>query len=121
MIRVKFLFVEGCPASGPTLKLLRQVIRDMGVPARVKIVRLVDPDSAREQRFLGSPSIRIDGRDLEGGEPGEATLYGCGCRLYREQEPGMPTGTPSRKLIARALLAAQLKKIRQRSMPLPIQ
>lgn len=50
-----------------------------------------DDEQAQRERFLGSPTIRVDGRDIE---PGAAarTDYGLKCRIY--QTPAGLSGLP---------------------------
>jgi hypothetical protein len=43
------------------------------------------PTQAEEERFLGSPSVRVEGVDIEPGA-GERTDFGLKCRLYRTSE-----------------------------------
>ena len=52
---------------------------------------------------MGSPSIRIDGVDLEGREAEETQGYGWRCRYYQQSEPGQPKGVPARELIRERL------------------
>ena len=53
------------------------------------------------QRFLGSPTIQIDGIDLEGPSAQDAGV-GFGCRVYNEG--GELRGWPSKEQIRNALL-----------------
>ena len=61
-------------------------------------------EDAERERFLGSPSVRIDGRDIEPGT-GQRTDYGLKCRLYRTED-GMRGQPPEEWVLA--ALARQL-------------
>ena len=64
---VEVLTFEGCPHAEPALKLVKRVLADSGVGATVRRVDVPDADAAAAQRFLGSPTIRVNGRDIEPG------------------------------------------------------
>ena len=94
-MRVEILYFEGCPHHRPTVELVKAVVRDRAVVADVEEVEVRDQAEAERLRFLGSPSIRIDGIDIEGGASG--TTYGLSCRLYGA------SGIPPRAQIEAAL------------------
>ena len=61
---VELLWWEGCPSHPEALTELERILREEGVPADVTRVEIEDDDQARRERFPGSPTIRIDGRDI---------------------------------------------------------
>jgi arsenate reductase (thioredoxin) len=95
MPRVEVLFFEGCPHAGPARELVDEVVGALAPGSVVVPVRVETEEDAQRERFLGSPSVRIDGRDLEGRE---ATAPALCCRVY---EGG---GVPPRWLVEAALL-----------------
>ena len=62
--------------------------------------RVETPEEAEQVRFLGSPSVRVDGRDIEPGAESR-TDFGMTCRLYRS--PAGRSGVPPHEWIERAL------------------
>jgi hypothetical protein len=66
-MRIRVLDFKGCPNHEPTLRLLRQVVDEIGVEAELEIIEVRDNEHARELRFLGSPTVLIDGDDIEPG------------------------------------------------------
>ena len=62
--------------------------------------RVETPEEAEAVRFLGSPSVRVDGRDIEPGAESR-TDFGMKCRLYRS--PTGRSGVPPHEWIERAL------------------
>jgi hypothetical protein len=79
---VEVLTFKGCPHAEAALELVERLIAESGVRATVRRVDVPDSDAAAAQRFLGSPTIRVNGRDIEPGV-GEPHQYGLSCRVYR--------------------------------------
>lgn len=103
MIQVEFLYFTDCPGHEPAWLLLDEVLKAAGVQAHVERIEVADPSEVEVHRFLGSPSIRINGVDLEGTEAERAAGYGWRCRFYEEWEPGQTRAVPNRDLIRRRL------------------
>lgn len=99
MIRVDVLFFEGCPNHEPTVELARRVVADLGLEAVVREVPVESPEDAEARRFLGSPSVRVNGRDVEPGAE-ERSGYALSCRMYGEG------GVPPRDWLVAALEGA---------------
>ena len=81
MITVEVLFFPGCPNHEPTVQLAREVATSVGVSAEILEVEIESADQAEALRFLGSPSVRINGRDIEPGADGRSD-FAYGCRVY---------------------------------------
>ena len=102
-IAVEVLCVAGCPHCQTLLGGVEALLADAGLPARVELRRVRSSAEARALRFLGSPTLRVDGRDVE--PTAELrTDYGIGCRLYWSD--GAASGRPRDALVLRALQAA---------------
>jgi hypothetical protein len=79
--RVELLFWDGCPSHPQALADLRAAMEQVGLDPDTVLVREVDTDQrAERERFVGSPTIRIDGEDVE--PPGDEPV-GLTCRVYR--------------------------------------
>jgi hypothetical protein len=63
---IEILYTEGCANAGPTGSLVEEVAGDLVPGAQVQRVLVRDPPHARELRFPGSPTVRVDGADIEG-------------------------------------------------------
>ena len=99
-MRIEFLYWEDCPSHAEALARLRQVIADEGVSADLDVIRVDSHEDAERLRFPGSPTIRIDGEDLQPeGVQGQAMLT---CRTYRT-EMGRLSPLPTATMIRRAL------------------
>jgi hypothetical protein len=82
IVRVEILALEDCPYLEPTVTLVQRAISETGVAARIELVVVTNEPQARIRRFLGSPTVRVDGLDVE---PGASDIddFGVGGRLYR--------------------------------------
>lgn len=91
-VEVELLYWSGCPSHPRALAELREVMAQEGLDADAIVVREIDSDEqARRERFVGSPTIRIDGWDVRPPEPGEP--YGLTCRIYHRRD-GRVSPTP---------------------------
>lgn len=106
-MKVEVLFLEGCPNHAPTTALVREALQLRGVTAEVTEVEIFSAQQAAELRFLGSPTVRINGTDIEP-EARKSTAYAFGCRTYTDQ--GARSGTPSRVTLMRAIDAIDESK-----------
>lgn len=98
-MKIEILYLSGCPNHLPALDRLRVVLDQEGIPAEVAEIEVKDEPSARALGFLGSPSIRVNGLDVEpGSRTGRPT--GLACRRY-------PGGLPSEEMIRAALKEAR--------------
>ena len=91
-MRIELLWWEGCPSHPAALEQLREVLREEGEdPESVELREVKTDEQAREERFFGSPTIRIDGEDVV--PPQEGAPVGLSCRVYRTRD-GRPTPIP---------------------------
>ena len=79
---IEVLYVQDCPHYPATLALVERIQADLGIDAELRTSRIVDQAAAEQARFPGSPTVRVDGRDVEPGSE-SATEFIVGCRLYR--------------------------------------
>jgi hypothetical protein len=105
--RVELLWWEGCPSTERALSDLRSALSDLGLdPDSVQLREVRTDAEAAQQRFPGSPTILIDGTDLQ--PTGEHEPGGLTCRLYRRRDGRIsPTPDPDdvRDALRRALAA----------------
>lgn len=97
---IELLFFEGCPNHEMFLPQLRALLDDLGIRDPIRTIEVPTEDAARAHRFLGSPSLRIDGKDVEPGAD-ERDDYGLQCRLYRT--PDGARGAPADQWVRDAL------------------
>lgn len=81
LIRVEVLFFHGCPNLELATSRARQAIEHAAPEAELHLVRLDDEADAVARGFLGSPTVRVDGRDVDGSAAAR-TDFGFQCRVY---------------------------------------
>ena len=101
-VEIEFLYFEGCLGRRKARPLLEEVLAEEGIIAPVREIRIEDHDDAVAHRFQGSPTIRIDGRDIV--EQADAD-YDLRCRVYWVN--GRPQDFPSKEMIRAAVSAAR--------------
>lgn len=99
-MKVEVLYFKGCPNHLPTVKRVRETLHKMGLDDEIREIEVDSQDRAEATAFLGSPSVRIDGVDVEPSARG-IKAFGLTCRTYIED--GTRTGLPSRELISTAI------------------
>src|SRR3954466_877037 len=78
---IEVLYFDGCPHHEPLLAQLRTLIAELQLDARIHRKRVDSVKAAKTQRFLGSPTVRINGHDVDP-TAAQRTDYGLKCRLY---------------------------------------
>ncbi len=98
-MRIEILYFDGCPNVTTTVERLKSVLAESGLDHPITSVRVGDRAAAQSTGFLGSPTIRINGVDIEPSARSRKD-FGLMCRRYAGD------GTPSEALIRRAIAEA---------------
>jgi hypothetical protein len=100
---VELLYFDGCPNYVAARETVMAVAAEIDVSPDLRLVEVESPEAAERLRFLGSPTIRVEGKDVEPGAE-ERTEFQYACRLYRT--PLGFSGTPDPDWVRQALLSA---------------
>jgi hypothetical protein len=102
--RVEILYFDGCPNYHVTRELVERVAAEFALPAQPELIEVPSGEAARTMRFLGSPTVRVDGRDVEPGAV-DRTEYVRACRVYRGAHgfSGQPDEGWVREALAKAV------------------
>ncbi|MGI9075449.1 MAG: DF family (seleno)protein [Bryobacteraceae bacterium] len=98
-MRIEVLFFEGCPNYVPALDRLKTVLQKEGLPAEISEIEVKDESAAKALKFFGSPTIRVNGLDIEA-DSRNVEERGFACRRYSG-------GLPSEEMIRTALKEAR--------------
>ena len=105
-MRIELLYFDGCPSHDALVPRLDDLLAQEGIDARVEQRRVTSEDAAVAERFLGSPTLRVDGVDVD---PSAAARddFGLRCRLYATGD-GL-RGVPDDRWIRAALQRARVR------------
>lgn len=103
-MKVEVLYFDGCPNHEALLPRLRELLAAAGKGVQIELVRIEDADVAERERFLGSPTVRIDGEDVEPGAD-QRSDFGLKCRLFAT--PDGLQGMPADDWVLAAMARAQ--------------
>ncbi len=79
--RLELLWWEGCPSTQDALAMLRKAAASLGVdPGSIEVREIESEEDAKGAEFVGSPTIRVDGADVQ---PPRDEPVGLTCRVYR--------------------------------------
>jgi hypothetical protein len=95
-MKVEVLYFEGCPNHKPAVERVQSLIKQQGIDAEVSEIEVPDGEAAAKiVGFLGSPTIRVNGLDIDPASR-TATETSFACRRYSG-------GLPSEDMIRAAL------------------
>ena len=77
---IEVLFFDGCPNHEPTMNLAREVLSELGLEAEIREVPVETPEDDETHRFVGSPTVRVNGRDIEP-DARQRTDLAVSCRM----------------------------------------
>jgi len=100
-MKIELLYFEGCPNHVPAMEILREILDSLGREEQIHDVKVRTQAEAEAIRFVGSPSIRINGFDIEPWAR-SAKGFGLSCRTYVNGSRN--SGVPSREVLRRAIM-----------------
>jgi hypothetical protein len=75
--QVRVLYTDGCPNASTVIDIIERVANDSGIPVIVDRVLVTSQEQAMKLRCLGSPTIQINGLDIDPFARGSAA-FGLG-------------------------------------------
>jgi hypothetical protein len=99
-VDVELLYWDGCPSYPEARELLADVLADRGIEAEIRMRHVATDSEALALGFPGSPTIRIDGRDVDA--RGADSPPALTCRVYYLPD-GRVSPIPSREDLEAAL------------------
>lgn len=101
-MKIEVLYVRDCPSHRTAVELVEGVLASRGLTEKIEEVLVSNQRMAVDLKFPGSPTIRINGRDVAAESPaGQA--FALSCRLYAGSEQ---LGLPPAEVVRRAVIEA---------------
>ena len=101
-MRIEVLYVPGCPNYQPTLERVKGVLTSESVADQIRDVPVSTEAEAEALLFPGSPTVRVNGKDVE---TKLTASPGLACRLYSNGK-----GIPPEDLVRSAIMEAKQKE-----------
>ena len=79
---VEILYFDGCPNHHLAVALVERISDELGLEPEIRLVAVTDAEAAKQLRFLGSPTIRVGGRDVDP-HTKDRDDYALSCRVFR--------------------------------------
>jgi hypothetical protein len=98
-MRIEVLYVPGCPNYEPTVGRVEKVLASESLAEHVHSVPVRTEAKAMSLQFPGSPTVRVNGRDVE---PNTIIVPGLACRIYPNG-----TGIPPEEIVRAAISEAK--------------
>ena len=107
-LKIEYLWWADCPSHEAGYALLTQALLAEGVAPEIVSIEVTSDEEAQRHRFIGSPTIRLDGLDVDPlpESTGASSPYALSCRAYRREDgriAPLPTLDFLRAAIRRAL------------------
>jgi hypothetical protein len=99
-VRIELLYWDGCPSYPEARTLLEDVLASRGIEAPIVMRHVGTHEEAKELRFPGSPTIRVDGRDVD--PAGADARPALTCRIYHLPD-GRVSPVPTREQLEAAV------------------
>lgn len=96
---IEVLYVPDCPHYQATMERIETVLSSESLPDRPHGVAVSTDEEAKSLKFPGSPTVRVNGRDID---PSATTHIGLACRIY-----GNGSGVPAEPMLRAAILRAK--------------
>lgn len=100
MIMIDIFYTNGCEGYTPAFDNLNSVLEKAGVKCRLEVHTLVNDNDAEKWKVIGSPSIHVNGKDVEK-DVRDSEDYSVKCRTYREGAKTL--NAPSKMMILKAI------------------
>ncbi|MGD0166206.1 MAG: thioredoxin family protein [Gaiellaceae bacterium] len=97
---IELLYWEGCPSHPEAKSLVEQILAELGRDDEILLMEITSDEEAERLRFPGSPTIRVDGRDVD--PEGAKARPSLSCRIYHLPD-GRVSPIPSRDQLEAAL------------------
>lgn len=98
-MHIDILYFDGCPNHMPAMEVVRDVVQSLGIDATIREVEVRDAEEAARLKFFGSPTIQVNGQDVDPAVKMRAD-YSFSCRIYGR------SGSPPRELVEEAVRRA---------------
>lgn len=109
-MKIQVLYFTGCPNHEPTVTRIHQVVQRLGINVPIEQVEVTDQDDPAKIKFVGSPTVLINGQDIDPAQR-DGGSYGFGCRTFAGE------GVPPEAMIEAAIREFAIDRIHNGARP----
>ena len=77
-MKIELYYFKECPSYIETARNLQDALDKLGIKDNIQMIEVVNSEDSVNKKFLGSPTIRINGTDIEN----KNGNYVFACRIY---------------------------------------
>ncbi len=99
-MKIELLYFDSCHMYRETKKILEEILREKNMEQKIEMIRVNSDEEAKLLKFLGSPTVRINGKDIDPMAEGMKD-FGMKCRIYMIN--GKIYEGPTKELIMKAM------------------
>ncbi len=92
-MKIELLYFDSCPSYKQALANIKAALKEKNLQAEIVLINVKSEEKAEKVGFQGSPSVRINGKDIEGRDEG----FSFSCRIYSVN--GKTAVAPSKEAI----------------------
>lgn len=81
-LKIQLLHTESCHSYQEALVGIKEALKELGLSAELEVIPVDSPEKARDYKFPGSPTIKINGLDLEPELEATENFSINACRTY---------------------------------------
>ena len=80
---ITVLYCDDCPSLNPTLERVKKVLNEENIEQEILLKKVETSEEAVNLKFTGSPTILINGIDID--PPGEGSYFAMNCRAFKKE------------------------------------
>ena len=102
-MKIEVLVSPSCSHRDRAVEIVQEAAQESGRQETPEVVFVGDYEDAKKRRCFGSPTIRVNGMDVEYGDR-EPEEFSAGCRYYNTADGWQPL--PRKELVMRGIETA---------------
>jgi hypothetical protein len=106
-VKIELLYFRDCHVYKTALENIQEVIKEKELDTEVDLREIKNDKQALRDKFLGSPTVRINGIDIDPSAQ-KINKYSMTCRLYLENS--VVNELPSKRMIRQAIDKSLIKE-----------
>mgnify|MGYP001461546586 CR=1 FL=1 len=82
-MNITVLYCDDCPSINPSLDRLKKVLSEENIEEKILLKKVKSNEEAAKLKFTGSPTILINGIDID--PPEKNSYFALNCRAFKRE------------------------------------